>query len=63
MTTQHISQVMADLAWDRYEEASARVSRFLSGAQLDLYDPAPAEAREWLGIAVACDREALRHGR
>jgi len=63
MSAQHISAALADMAWQQYEDASARASRFITGQQFDLLDTSHAEAREWLGIALDCEREAMRHGR
>lgn len=57
--SQPISDVLAELAWERFEVASARAARFLQGEQQDLFDTSRAEAREWLGIAIACDMESL----
>lgn len=60
MSARHISAVLADVAWDRWEVASARARASLSGKQFDLFDTAFSEMEEWRGIALACEREALR---
>lgn len=56
-----------DLAWDKYCEASERVTIWLRGEQLDLFDStvAFAEVREWGGIWQSVERElhARRAGR
>lgn len=56
----HVIEAAADEAFDRYEEASARAARYLSGSQQDLFDTARAEAREWHGIWQACESELAR---
>ncbi|MEZ0470082.1 hypothetical protein [Luteimonas salinilitoris] len=53
---QKIIEAAADAAFDRYEEASARAARYLTGAQPELFDTASAEAAEWHGIWQACER-------
>lgn len=57
-----VAHVCADIAWERYAELRAEISRIEEGQQLDLIDHLPtfAAAREWLGIALAC--EAHAHG-
>ncbi|WP_187775594.1 hypothetical protein [Luteimonas suaedae] len=54
---EHVIAAAADAAFDRYEEASARAARYLTGAQLELFDTVSAEAAEWRGIWLACERE------
>jgi len=58
----HISETLADMAWERYEEVSARAARYLSGEQMDLFHSFDtcALADEWWGIWRACEAEATR---
>lgn len=57
-----VAHVLADTAWEKYAALRAEISRLEKGQQLDLIEHAPrfAAAREWLGIALAC--EAYAHG-
>lgn len=57
-----VAHILSDEAWDRYAQLRADLSRLEEGTQLDLIEHAPrfAAAREWLGIALAC--EAYAHG-
>lgn len=55
-----IAEVCADIAWERYEEASAAAAKFCAGSQRDLWCNSLETALEWHGIAIACDREAAR---
>lgn len=59
MTTVDLLPALVDQAWDRYEDASARASRFLRGEQRDLVDTAHLEAAEWLAIYRAVERHAV----
>lgn len=62
-----VLEFYCDLAWDKYCEASERVTVWLAGSQLDLFDStaAYAELREWGGIWQSVERElyARRAGR
>jgi hypothetical protein len=57
-----VAHVLADTAWERYAALRADLSRLEPGEQLDFLQHGPvfAAAREWLGIALAC--EAYAHG-
>lgn len=65
MSAQHISVALADAAFDRYEEASAAVARYVRGQQQDLFVATEDRQRAafWRDTWLSCEREALSHGR
>ena len=59
MTRREAAERAADTAWDRYAQERAVLARVERGSQWTLaHEVAQRIAREWLGIAMACDDAA-----